>query len=335
MGTSLSPDVPGVLSPEQTTAIVGSLKRDLQYQLTSDVYELYVHGLTCVGVQGTTWVFGCYDQHRLEWLNLRLRKPFERTLQQALREQGVDMATTTVEFVISKNGQQAMPNVDDGTIDVGVMLGRVRDPGFVRVWHDLRFFYGPMIGLAGVGLWSELAGAAYNQLGQITKLAWPSERSLDNAYLDGRKSIRTARCRLVEVDLIEIHAGRDLVRLYESDSAAGVPADRRRGVSLRRLAAELPDPMNSFIYTVHDPLELLPFCVRFGYALELRGGRVQFSEYPGRISKRWQDILLTIMTALEVTELTPQAMTKLGVSRTSGGGSKLAASDQTLDPQSR
>lgn len=279
---------------------------ELQLQLTTDIFEMYLQPTKAIEIIDDCLVVGVPNQFVYDWLALRLDRAIRKTMRHIA---GVEIGVKYI--ILARSGQQSL--LDD-TAEVMIRPGELRDPGYVRNWHDLRHFYGPMIGLAGIGLWDVLRGHVNDINGHpLQGKAWPGLRSLIAYYNDGRRSIQTNISLLNAAGLIEWQTGADLIDLYQRHKAAGMSDGQNPGVSPRRLQSVLKNPHASRIYTVHDPLELPAFCVRFGVSIVLADSRPRFEDYAGVISGRWVPWLTRIMQANMLSKITAEDFRRLGL----------------------
>jgi hypothetical protein len=282
---------------------------ELQLQVTSDVFEIYLQTTRVLGLDDEVIVVAVPNPFVKEWLDLRLNRLVVKTLQHILN------AKIAVKYVVvASSGQQTLGIDPAEQPEAIIRPGELRDPGYVRLWHDLRNFYGPLVGYVGIGVWAELRAHVNDVNGHpLQGKAWPGLRSLVNHYRDGRIAVEGALASLHAADLLDWQTGRDLIELYERQRAAGVSDAQNPGVSPRRLKGILKNPLASRIYTVHDPLELPAFCVRFGFAVELDDSGPRFVEFAGLINGRWRHWLSRLMAANELAVITPNDFRRLGL----------------------
>lgn len=280
---------------------------ELQLQVTPDIFEMYLQPCRFIELVDDTMTIAVPNQFVHDWLTLRLNRAVSKTMRHiANRELAIKY------IIVSSSGQQ--PLLADETAETIIRPGELRDPGYVRVWHDLRNLYGPMIGLTGIGLWAELRSHVNDVNGHpLQGKAWPGLRSLVSHYKDGFRPIQGTLASLNAADLVQWQTGRDLIDLYHRHKAAGMSDSQNPGVSPARLKRVLKNPDASRIYTIHDPLELPQFCVRFDIAIELFDARPRFIDYPGIINGRWLAWLTRIMQANMLTKLAVDDFRRLGL----------------------
>lgn len=279
---------------------------ELQLQVTPDIFEMYLQPTRAIEIVDGCIIIAVPNQFVHDWLTLRLNRAVLKTMRHIA---GADLATKYI--ILARSGQQ--PLLEDPA-EVMIRPGELRDPGYVRNWHDLRNLYGPMIGLAGIGLWDVLRGHVNDINGHpLQGKAWPGLRSIIAHYRDGRISIETALSLLNAAGLVEWQTGADLIALYQRHAAAGMSDGQNPGVSPQRLQSVLKNPHASRIYTVHDPLELPAFCVRFELAIALVDSRPRFEEYAGVINGRWVPWLTRIMLANMLTKITAEDFRRMGL----------------------
>lgn len=154
-----------------------------------------------------------------------------------------------------------------------LLPGRLRQPGFVMVWNDLVDLYTPMIGYAGIGLWTYLRRLTMRKRSHpLHSYAWPGQRHLVNhSGLEGRTRVLNTMLSLINAELV--------TRSPASDHPTA--------------ARLLSDPVNSHIYLVHDPLQLPQFCIRWGHAITLQP-TIAFTDYPATVPSAWVPILSSL-----------------------------------------
>lgn len=282
---------------------------ELQLQLTADVFEMYIQPLRWA--QGDGCVLVAPNSFVADWLNLRLGRAVEKTLFHIVGEP----VAITVRVVDAVGIAQAAVTVGAVAGVTLVQAGELRDAGYVRLWHDLRCFYGPRIGLDGIGLWSELRSQVHvNGPHPLQGYAWPGLRGMAEAYGCGRATVVSALERLREAGLVEWLTGRDLMDVFERDRAAGVSDSQNAGVSARVMRRLLQNPEATRLYVVSDPLALPAFCARFGVPLALVDGVVFFVGYPGgRLTVRWREWVQNIMQARGVVRIEPEDWAAMGL----------------------
>ena len=285
---------------------------ELQLQVTPDIFEMYLQPLRLVEGPGCTVL--APNQFVKDWLDMRLGRAVTKTLRHIIGE--------PVELTVKvADAQQMALAAAIGKNEAGgvtlVQAGELRDAGYVRLWHDLRNFYGPRIGLDGVGLWAELRAQVHSSgVHPLSGFAWPGYRGLGEAYGVGRDAIPPILERLREAKLVEWQTGRDLIGQFDAAKRAGVPDSENTGVPLAVLRRIFKNPMASRVYTVHDPLELPQFCVQFSVTLSLDDdGKVVTDREGVRLSRRWQDWVSQIMQARQTIEIEPWGWVSMGLAR--------------------
>ncbi|MCB0060336.1 MAG: hypothetical protein KDE45_25020 [Caldilineaceae bacterium] len=275
---------------------------ELQLQVTPDIFEMYLQPLRLLGVDGDVFSLAAPNGFVKDWLDLRLSRAVLKTLRH-IRNRPTTFEVTVVDPV--QLAQAAVVSRNEAGGWTLVQAGKVRDAGFVRLWHDLRNFYGPRIGLDGVGLWAELRAQVHEGGAHpLDGYAWPGYRGIAEAYGMTRDQVGPRVDKLKDVGLVEWVTGRELMDLWQS--AESLPRNQRPGIEPAILRRLLNNADASRLYTVHDPLELPAFCVAFGLALE-RGdeGRIGFDSYTGRVSTRWQKWLTNILDVRQVERVEP------------------------------
>lgn len=272
---------------------------ELQLQVTPDIFELYIQPLVFMSAAGDVIQLGAPNAFVADWLTLRLSRAVLRTLRHiAGRPLSYDVAVLDP----LRLAQAAVVSRNEAGGFTVVQAGKVREAGYVRLWHDLRNFYGPRIGLDGVGLWSELRAQVHEGGAHpLAGFAWPGYRSLAEAYGMTRDQIPQRLDRLRDVGLVEWRTGRELMEIWTS--ARALPDRERPGLDPALARRLLTNADASRLYTVHDPLELPAFCVRFGLALVRDKGRIGFEAYAGRVASRWAVWVSRLMDVREIERI--------------------------------
>lgn len=285
---------------------------ELQLQVTPDIFEMYIQPAQALELIGDTLVLGCPNQFVVEWLQLRLDRVIKRTLA------GIAGRPLATRYLLAPAGQLSLASLAGADLPPVALLrpGELREAGYVRTWHDLRLLYGPMIGLAGVGLWTEIR-AAINETSNhpMRGYAWLGLRGLIEHYTEGRRAIVNTMDAMRDARLLTWLTGAELDALWEQNAARGVPDKENPGIPSKTLLRFFANPAASRVYTVNDPLELPEFCVAFGHTItfDATANRCLFLDYPGRIIARWQDWLKGLMSVNRLTTIGPDDWRRLGL----------------------
>ncbi|MBK8211595.1 MAG: hypothetical protein IPK78_18220 [Rhodospirillales bacterium] len=103
---------------------------ELQLQLTSDIFEMYLQPTKAIEIIDDCLVVGVPNQFVYDWLALRLDRAIRKTMRHIA---GFEIGVKYI--ILARSGQH--PLLDDPA-EVMIRPGELRDPGYVRNWHDLQ-----------------------------------------------------------------------------------------------------------------------------------------------------------------------------------------------------